>query len=74
VKAQDDPNKGTIYEKTFEVLEPEIKKLKDLMYFMRDTVKLVYCPPPHRFLERNLLLQFVVVVENMSSQRLARAI
>jgi len=40
VKAQDDPNKGTIYEKTFEVLEPEIKKLKDLMYFMRDTVKL----------------------------------
>jgi hypothetical protein len=45
VKAQDDPNKGTIYEKTFEVLDPEIKKLKDLMYFMRDTVKLVLPPP-----------------------------
>lgn len=40
VKAQDDPNKATIYEKTFEVLDPEIRKLKELMYFTRDAVKL----------------------------------
>jgi len=40
VKTQDDPNKAAIYEKTFDVLDPEIRKLKDLMYFTRDTVKL----------------------------------
>ena len=40
VKNQDDPNKGTIYEKTFQVLEPEIKKLKDFMFFSQQSVKL----------------------------------
>eukprot|EP01104_Vermistella_antarctica_P000182 TRINITY_DN1020_c1_g4_i1.p1 TRINITY_DN1020_c1_g4~~TRINITY_DN1020_c1_g4_i1.p1 ORF type:complete len:1278 (-),score=381.80 TRINITY_DN1020_c1_g4_i1:98-3931(-) len=39
VKTADDPNKGAIYEKTFEVLEPEIKKLKEFNLFQRDTVK-----------------------------------
>jgi hypothetical protein len=48
VKAQDDPNKGVIYEKTFEVLEPEIQKLKDLMYFTRDTIKVVLIPSPNQ--------------------------
>jgi len=28
-----------LYEKSFEVLEPEIQKLKKFMYFQRDTVK-----------------------------------
>ncbi|KAL6064809.1 Cytoplasmic FMR1-interacting protein [Balamuthia mandrillaris] len=40
VKTQDDPNKAAIYEKTYGVLEPEINKLKDFMYFARDTTKL----------------------------------
>jgi cytoplasmic FMR1 interacting protein len=40
IKTQDDPNRAAIYEKHFEVLEPEIRKLKDLMYFTRDAVKL----------------------------------
>jgi len=40
IKTQDDPNRAAIYEKHYEVLEPEINKLKELMYFTRDAVKL----------------------------------
>ncbi|EGC37325.1 Rac-binding component of scar regulatory complex [Dictyostelium purpureum] len=40
VKTADQANKTQIYEGTFEVLEPEIKKLKDFMYFQKDTIKL----------------------------------
>eukprot|EP01132_Coremiostelium_polycephalum_P008287 gene8287-10183_t len=42
VKTPDQPHKQQIYEGTFEVLEPEIKKLKDFMYFQKDTIK-VFC-------------------------------
>ncbi|EGG14585.1 component of SCAR regulatory complex [Cavenderia fasciculata] len=42
VKTSEQANKQQIYEGTFEVLEPEIKKLKDLMYFQRDTIK-IFC-------------------------------
>ncbi|EFA78321.1 component of SCAR regulatory complex [Heterostelium album PN500] len=42
VKTSEQANKQQIYEGTFEVLEPEIKKLKDFMYFQRDTIK-VFC-------------------------------
>lgn len=42
VKTADDPNKNEIYEGTYDVLEPEIKKLKTFMYFQRDTIK-VFC-------------------------------
>lgn len=42
VKTSDQPNKNEIYEGTYDVLEPEIKKLKNFMYFQRDTVK-VFC-------------------------------
>jgi cytoplasmic FMR1 interacting protein len=40
VKTSDQENRNEIYEGTYEVLEPEIKKLKNFMYFQRDTVKL----------------------------------
>lgn len=40
VKTADQPNKNEIYEGTYAVLEPEIKKLKTFMYFQRDTIKL----------------------------------
>lgn len=40
VKTSDQPNKNAIYEGTYDVLEPEIKKLKTFMYFQRDTIKL----------------------------------
>jgi len=39
VKTSEQSNKQQIYEGTFEVLEPEIKKLKDFMYFQKDTIK-----------------------------------
>jgi cytoplasmic FMR1 interacting protein len=42
VKTSDQPNKNEIYEGTYAVLEPEIKKLKTFMYFQRDTVK-IFC-------------------------------
>jgi len=42
VKTADQANKNEIYEGTFEVLEPEIKKLKNFMYFRKDTIK-VFC-------------------------------
>ncbi|GAM27817.1 hypothetical protein SAMD00019534_109930 [Acytostelium subglobosum LB1] len=42
VKNSEQPNKQQIYEGYYEVLEPEIKKLKDFMYFQRDTIK-VFC-------------------------------
>ncbi|KAN0039438.1 hypothetical protein ACTA71_001632 [Dictyostelium dimigraforme] len=40
VKTAEQVNKTQIYEGNFEVLEPEIKKLKDFMYFQKDTIKL----------------------------------
>lgn len=40
VKTSDQPNKNEIYEGTYAVLEPEIKKLKTFMYYQRDTIKL----------------------------------
>jgi len=39
VKAAEQENKKEIYEKTFDVLDPEIKKLKDFMYFQKESVK-----------------------------------
>ncbi len=39
VKGESDPNKVEIHEKTFEVLEPEIQKLKSFRHFQLDTVK-----------------------------------
>eukprot|EP01114_Cavostelium_apophysatum_P018213 TRINITY_DN5592_c0_g1_i1.p1 TRINITY_DN5592_c0_g1~~TRINITY_DN5592_c0_g1_i1.p1 ORF type:complete len:1338 (-),score=458.14 TRINITY_DN5592_c0_g1_i1:118-4131(-) len=39
VKTSDQANKNEIYEATYEVLEPEIKKLKAFMYYRRDTTK-----------------------------------
>ena len=38
VKASDDPNKAVIYEKTYEILEPEVNKLKALMAFATEAV------------------------------------
>eukprot|EP01091_Cochliopodium_minus_P018721 TRINITY_DN766_c0_g1_i1.p1 TRINITY_DN766_c0_g1~~TRINITY_DN766_c0_g1_i1.p1 ORF type:complete len:1390 (-),score=504.69 TRINITY_DN766_c0_g1_i1:45-4214(-) len=38
VKATDDPNKATIYEKTYEILEPEVGKLKKLMFFQKESI------------------------------------
>jgi len=40
VKTAEQANRNEIYEGTYEVLEPEIKKLKTFMYFQRDTIKL----------------------------------
>jgi len=42
VKTSDQANKNEIYEGTYDVLEPEIKKLKNFMYFRKDTIK-VFC-------------------------------
>eukprot|EP01111_Echinosteliopsis_oligospora_P015952 TRINITY_DN6483_c0_g1_i1.p1 TRINITY_DN6483_c0_g1~~TRINITY_DN6483_c0_g1_i1.p1 ORF type:complete len:1368 (+),score=367.50 TRINITY_DN6483_c0_g1_i1:181-4284(+) len=42
VKTADQSNKNEIYEGIYNVMEPEIKKLKDFMYFQRDTIK-VFC-------------------------------
>lgn len=39
VKTAEQTNKQQIYDKSFEVLEPEIKRLRDFMYFQRDTIK-----------------------------------
>ncbi|KYQ91088.1 component of SCAR regulatory complex [Tieghemostelium lacteum] len=41
VKSQDQPNKQQIYEGIFAVLELEVKKLKDFMYFQKDTIKFI---------------------------------
>ncbi|XP_066016984.1 cytoplasmic FMR1-interacting protein 2 [Pocillopora verrucosa] len=38
VKSDDQPNRIEIYEKTVEVLEPEIRKLKGFMHFAKDAV------------------------------------
>jgi cytoplasmic FMR1 interacting protein len=38
VKTSDDPNKTTIYEKIYEILEPEVGKLKKLMFFQKDAI------------------------------------
>eukprot|EP00002_Diphylleia_rotans_P029065 TRINITY_DN588_c0_g1_i6.p1 TRINITY_DN588_c0_g1~~TRINITY_DN588_c0_g1_i6.p1 ORF type:complete len:1506 (-),score=325.74 TRINITY_DN588_c0_g1_i6:191-4708(-) len=38
VKTADQANKHEIYQKTYEVLEPEIQKVKQLMYFHNDTI------------------------------------
>jgi len=38
VKTTDDPNKTTIYEKTYEILEPEVGKLKKLMFFQKESI------------------------------------
>lgn len=38
VKSDDQPNRVEIYEKTVEVLEPEVKKLKSFMYFVENAV------------------------------------
>lgn len=38
VKSDDQPNRIEIYEKTVEVLEPEIRKLKGFMHFAQDAV------------------------------------
>lgn len=40
VKGESDPNKAEIHEKTFEVLEPEIQKLKSFRLFQIESVKL----------------------------------
>ena len=40
VKNADDPNKGDIYAKTFEVLEPEIQKIRDIMQFKDEAIDL----------------------------------
>eukprot|EP01113_Clastostelium_recurvatum_P001498 TRINITY_DN1060_c0_g1_i3.p1 TRINITY_DN1060_c0_g1~~TRINITY_DN1060_c0_g1_i3.p1 ORF type:complete len:1328 (-),score=521.15 TRINITY_DN1060_c0_g1_i3:101-4084(-) len=40
VKTADQANKTEIYEGSYAVLEPEVKKLKDFMYFQRDAIKL----------------------------------
>lgn len=42
MKTSDQANKNEIYEGTYDVLEPEIKKLKNFMYFRKDTIK-VFC-------------------------------
>eukprot|EP01119_Soliformovum_irregulare_P019520 TRINITY_DN6199_c0_g1_i4.p1 TRINITY_DN6199_c0_g1~~TRINITY_DN6199_c0_g1_i4.p1 ORF type:complete len:1378 (-),score=485.69 TRINITY_DN6199_c0_g1_i4:58-4191(-) len=39
VKTSDDPNKNDIYEGMFDILEPEIKKLKSFMYFHKEAIK-----------------------------------
>jgi len=39
VKTAEQTNKEDVYEKTFEVLEPEIIKLRNFMYFQQDAIK-----------------------------------
>lgn len=39
MKGESDPNKAEIHEKTFEVLEPEIQKLKSFRHFQIESVK-----------------------------------
>ncbi|PRP73456.1 component of SCAR regulatory complex, partial [Planoprotostelium fungivorum] len=46
VKAGEESNRNETYDAMFEVLEPEIKKLKEFMYFQRDSVKF-FCKHVH---------------------------
>src|SRR3989338_2987375 len=40
VKTSDDPNKDEIYRRTFEILDPEINKLKNFCAFQNRTVSM----------------------------------